>query len=235
MSIDYNKCLAAAIKELAAIDEKLKSPTKGKQKYTMVKDRVRIFRKHFGVDAQIDTTQVIEQYYVRSETTISIGGDRVANGIAEEDRRFGMVNKTSAAENAETSSIGRALANLGLQGGEYPSGDELLIAIEQQSKELPDDKTDVYSQSGKSDHAIKTNKGSNGSQLDQALPPGWDELSIAEKVRHFSSNINNAFSPGEVDKIATGYQSWITTLASNNKKEVKKIYDDKIKELTPNA
>ena len=234
MVVDYNKCLAAAIKELAAIDEKLKSPTKGKQKYTMVKDRVRIFRKHFGVDAQIDTTQVIEQYYVRSETTISIGGDRVANGIAEEDRRFGMVNKTSAAENAETSSIGRALANLGLQGGEYPSGDELLIAIEQQSKELPDNNS-IRSQSGKSDHAIKTNKGSNGSQLDQALPPGWDDLGIAEKVHHFSSNINKAFSPGEVDKIATGYQSWITTLASDSKKEVKKIYDNKIKELTPNA
>ena len=234
MSIDYNKCLAAAIKELAAIDEKLKSPTKGKQKYTMVKDRVRIFRKHFGVNAQIDTTQVIDQHYVRSETTISIGDNRVANGIAEEDRRFGMVNKTSAAENAETSSIGRALANLGLQGGEYPSGDELLIAIKQQTKELPDS-NNVYSQSGKSDHAIKTNKGSNGSQLDQALPPGWDDLDIAEKVRLFSSNINEAFSPGDVDKIATGYQSWITTLASNNKKEVKKIYDDKIKELTPNA
>ena len=234
MVVDYNKCLAAAIKELAAIDEKLKSPTKGKQKYTMVKDRVRIFRKHFGVDAQIDTTQVIDQHYVRSETTISIGDNRVANGIAEEDRRFGMVNKTSAAENAETSSIGRALANLGLQGGEYPSGDELLIAIEQQSKELPDNNS-IRSQSGKSDHAIKTNKGSNGSQLDQALPPGWDDLGIAEKVHHFSSNINKAFSPGEVDKIATGYQSWITTLASDSKKEVKKIYDNKIKELTPNA
>ena len=230
---NFNTILAAATKELAGIDEKLKSPTKGKQKYTMVKDRVRIFRKHFGVDAQIDTSQTYDQYYVRSETTISIGGERVANGIAEEDRRFGAVNKSSAPENAETSSIGRALANLGLQGGEYPSGDELLIAIKQQDKKFPAD-TNVVS-AGKPDHADSTNQGSDGSQLDQDLPPGWDDLGIAEKVTHFSSSINKAFSPGEVDKIATSYQSWIKTLASNNKKEVKKIYDNKIKELTPNA
>ena len=234
MSNDFNKTLAAATLDLATIDKKLKVDTKGKQKYTMVKDRVRIFRKHFGVDAQIDTSQTYDQYYVRSETTISIGGERVANGIAEEDRRFGMVNKSSAPENAETSSIGRALANLGLQGGEYPSGDELLIAIKQQDKKFPADKDDVVS-AGKPDHADSTNQGSDGSQLDQDLPPGWDDLGIAEKVTHFSSSINKAFSPGEVDKIATSYQSWITTLASNNKKEVKKIYDDKIKELTPNA
>lgn len=231
---NFNKILAAATLDLATIDKKLKVDTKGKQKYTMVKDRVRIFRKHFGVDAQIDTSQTYDQYYVRSETTISIGGERVANGIAEEDRRFGMVNKSSAPENAETSSIGRALANLGLQGGEYPSGDELLIAIKQQDKKFPAKKEYIIS-AGKPDHADSTNQGSDGSQLDQDLPPGWDDLGIAEKVIHFSSSINKAFSPGEVDKVATSYQSWIKTLASNNKKEVKKIYDDKIKELTPNA
>ena len=70
---------------------------------------------------------------------------KLLNGIAEEDRRFGMVNKTSAAENCETSAIGRALSNLGLQGGEYPSGDELLIALEQQKKKIPVDKEKLSS------------------------------------------------------------------------------------------
>ena len=204
MSIDYNKCLAAAIKELAAIDEKLKSPAKGKQKYTMVKDRVRIFRKHFGVNAQIDTTQTYDQYYVRSETTISIGDNRVANGIAEEDRRFGAVNKSSAAENCETSAIGRALANLGLQGGEYPSGDELLIAIEQQSKEFPVD-NNVYSQTGKPDDASGSGNKSAAasSQHHQDLPPGWDEMDLVTQIQKFSSVIENANHPGQVDKLKT--------------------------------
>ena len=209
MSIDYNKCLAAAIKELAAIDEKLKSPAKGKQKYTMVKDRVRIFRKHFGVNAQIDTTQTYDQYYVRSETTISIGDNRVANGIAEEDRRFGAVNKSSAAENCETSAIGRALANLGLQGGEYPSGDELLIAIEQQSKEFPVD-NNVYSQTGKPDDASGSGNKSAAasSQHRQDLPPGWDEMDLVTQIQKFSSVIENANHPGQVDKLKTPYEPW---------------------------
>lgn len=209
MSIDFNKTLAAATLELANIDKKLKVSTKGTKKYTMVADRIRIFRKHFGVDAQIDTTQTFDENYVRSETTISVGGDRVANGIAEEDRRFGPVNKTSAAENAETSSIGRALSNLGLQGGEYPSGDELLIAIKQQEKEFPVD-NNVYSQAGKPDDASGSRNKSTAasSQHHQDLPPGWDEMDLVTQIQTFSSVIEKATHPGQVDKLKTPYEPW---------------------------
>ena len=205
---DFNKKLSDAILELANIDKKLKVATKGSKKYTMVADRVRIFRKHFGVDAQIDTTQTFDESYVRSETTISVGGDRVANGIAEEDRRFGPVNKTSAAENAETSSIGRALANLGLQGGEYPSGDELLIAIEQQEKEIPAANNVVSA--GKPDDASGSRNKSTAasSQHHQDLPPGWDAMDLVTQIQKFSSVIENASHPGQVDKLKTPYEPW---------------------------
>jgi hypothetical protein len=45
--------------------------------------------------------------------------------MAEEIRGQGNVNKTSALENCETSAIGRALASLGLAGGEYASANEM--------------------------------------------------------------------------------------------------------------
>ena len=45
--------------------------------------------------------------------------------MAEEIRGQGLVNTTSALENAETSAIGRALASLGLAGGEYASANEM--------------------------------------------------------------------------------------------------------------
>ena len=205
---DFNKKLSDAISELAAIDEKLKSPTKGKQKYTMVKDRVRIFRKHFGLDAQIDTTQTFDENYVRSETTISVGGDRVANGIAEEDRRFGPVNKTSAAENCETSAIGRALSNLGLQGGEYPSGDELLIALEQQKKKIPVDKEKLSSGKPGGASGSRNKSAAASSQHHQDLPPGWEQMKLADQVQHFSSVIEKATHPGQVDKLKTPYEPW---------------------------
>jgi hypothetical protein len=56
-------------------------------------------------------------------------GTVIGCGYAEEIRGQGYVNKTSAVENAETSSIGRALASLGLSGGEYASSLEMDIAI----------------------------------------------------------------------------------------------------------
>ena len=43
-----------------------------------------------------------------------------------------MINKTSAVENAETSSVGRMLANLGLHGGSYASHEEVKNAIDAQ-------------------------------------------------------------------------------------------------------
>tara|TARA_R100000773_G_C4219712_1_gene118334 strand:- start:1994 stop:2605 length:612 start_codon:yes stop_codon:yes gene_type:complete len=53
----------------------------------------------------------------------------IATGMAEEDRAFGKINKTSALENAETSAVGRALAFLGLGGSEIASADEVSNAI----------------------------------------------------------------------------------------------------------
>jgi len=49
----------------------------------------------------------------------------LGTGHASEVIGEGHVNKTSALENAETSAIGRALASMGIHGGEYASANEL--------------------------------------------------------------------------------------------------------------
>jgi len=58
--------------------------------------------------------------------------------MAEEIRGQGMVNTTSALENAETSAIGRALASLGLAGGEYASANEL-DAVERKTQAMKEE------------------------------------------------------------------------------------------------
>jgi len=63
---------------------------------------------------------------------------KVGAGMAEEIRGQGMVNTTSALENAETSAIGRALASLGLAGGEYASANEL-DAVERKTEALKEE------------------------------------------------------------------------------------------------
>lgn len=58
------------------------------------------------------------------------------SGLAEEYRNDGNVNATSAVENAESSAIGRALASLGLHGGEYPTADEMNKALNSNRKSM---------------------------------------------------------------------------------------------------
>lgn len=107
----------------------------GGKKYLMVKDRVIIFRHHYADDwgietkmIQADENRVIVQAKVTNSDGLTIG-----SGLGEEQRDDRGVNSTSALENAETSAIGRALASLGLHGGEYASADEMVQAMSGQN------------------------------------------------------------------------------------------------------
>ena len=225
---DLNKILGQAVKKVAEIEKKLKVPTKGGKSYVMVQDRMRIFRNHFGLDARVITEQTYDGVYVRSISSIWVNDNLVANGIAEENRNANFINKQSAAEVAETSSIGRALSNLGLMGSEYPSGDEMLQALSQQEQEREKSLNDL------SDHVDVDNKVNSGSQLDQIDSPGFEEKTLADQVKIFSSKLNETKSPGEVNKVATKFKSWIESLTGSDKKEVIDMYKLQLK-VTTNA
>jgi hypothetical protein len=77
---------------------------------------------------KIDDDQcVIKTQIVNPESKI------VATGHAQEFRKASQINGTSYVENCETSSIGRALACLGLAGSEFASANEVVNAIHQQT------------------------------------------------------------------------------------------------------
>ena len=102
--------------------------SRGGKLYTMVQDRVLEWRKVFGCQHGIsavilsdDGNAVVVQATITDEQ-----GRVIGSGMAEEIRGASGVNKTSALENCETSAIGRALASLGLHGGEYASVQEIV-------------------------------------------------------------------------------------------------------------
>lgn len=108
-----------------------KMDIKGKG-YTQVATRLEIFRKHFGLDYSI-ITEVLPLWQenenlitVQAKIVNAETGIPVACGLAQEDKTKSKINWTSAMEVAETSAIGRALACLGLHGGEYASLDEMI-------------------------------------------------------------------------------------------------------------
>ena len=121
---------------------------KGNKMYLEVKHRITILRRHYAIALGIDTTLIeANDKFVGVQARIADPDGRViASGMAEEYRDKGPVNKTSALENCESSAIGRALASLGLHGGEYASANELdavdrktEIQNQETPKPMPDD------------------------------------------------------------------------------------------------
>jgi hypothetical protein len=102
-------------------------PTKGGKQYTMVAQRIEAFRKAVGADAGIETDLIVDdgnRVLIKCSIKRS-DGFTVATGYAEEVRNSTQINKGAAIENCETSAVGRALAALGLHGGEYASVQEI--------------------------------------------------------------------------------------------------------------
>ena len=126
--------LREAMAAMANLKDSSKQLVRGGKYYATVATRVEIFRQHCnaGIETVLeldDGTKIQMRAIIRTPD-----GTVVASGYAEEVRSDRGVNSTSALENGETSAIGRALANLGLLGGEYASADELQNALDQQSK-----------------------------------------------------------------------------------------------------
>lgn len=126
-----NQKLMEMMEFIAALKDTRGIKQKGGKLYTTVADRVEALRRFGDLDFSIETSLVNYQPGAESVTmraVVRFNGEIVATGHAEEWRKDGYVNQTSALENAETSAIGRALAALGLHGGEYASFNEIEIA-----------------------------------------------------------------------------------------------------------
>jgi len=116
-----------AMAEVQRLHESHGITQRGGKKYTQVVHRMEAFRRVFGTDLGINTEILVDdgQRVVVKASIIDSNCNRIGAGMAEEIRGQGNVNKTSALENCETSAIGRALASIGLAGGEYASSNEI--------------------------------------------------------------------------------------------------------------
>ena len=103
--------------------------------YETVAERIKRFYKDYP-DGRIVTRNLTQQHdraiatWVVEAVIYLNAGDQVAGvpkatGLAFEVDGLGMANKTSALENAETSAIGRALANAGYFGDKKASREEM--------------------------------------------------------------------------------------------------------------
>ena len=100
---------------------------RGGKQYTEVAKRVEAFRMSFGGDYGI-TTEIVHndgKTVIVRALIADKDGFVVGSGLAEEIRGSSHITKTSAVEVCETSAIGRALASMGMHGGQYASSNEM--------------------------------------------------------------------------------------------------------------
>lgn len=131
---DPNDALMAAMED---VEKAVGISIHGKS-YKQVAARVLAFRKHFGTNGRLRIADCSEDDGGRISMRAVVelvgpaGWVEVAEGRAEEVRDSSAITKTSAMEVCETSAYGRALANLGLHGGEFASANEVENAVAKQ-------------------------------------------------------------------------------------------------------
>lgn len=136
----------------------------------------------------------------KAKVTTSCG---IFTGYAYEREGASQINKTSALENCETSSIGRAIAAAGYSGTEYASANEVQNAINQQKNDTfsttdiaPRPLTKQYAEMIKDLTQYKDHKSLNKSQK--------------EKI---SSLLDKQLSMRDKNKIETYYENTLNLVA----------------------
>ncbi|MFW6233137.1 MAG: hypothetical protein ACOC3Z_00575 [Nanoarchaeota archaeon] len=106
---------------------------KGKE-YVMVNERIKYFRKNYPTYSIVsEIVELNEKQATFKSSILNESGQVLATGHAQEKADSSFINKTSYIENAETSSWGRALANMGIGiDVSMASADEVANAINNQ-------------------------------------------------------------------------------------------------------
>ena len=222
--------LKEAILEVSKLSPKDKVRIHNKY-YATVNTRNHIFRKYFGTDASyisrvefrdpiFHNDKMIFAGSVVATTELWIKKNMIAVGIAEEIRNSSPVNKTSATENAMTSSLGICLARAGLDGGEFASADEMQIAAH----------------NGKAIDELNNNDASDTQEKDKKhIPPIKDYeddfspgVSESEFAR-ISAALDGVKHLGQLGSVYTKDE-----IPIESNEQLKKIYENKRALLTRN-
>ena len=121
--MDTKQHINEAMDEISGLNKAGKAGTqdiKGKT-YTKVAARVEVFRKHLGLEYGLDSQISSFEGGVLCKVFVTKGEDVIGSGHAYTTG----ITKEKGLEKLESTAVGRAMASLGLAGGEYASDAEM--------------------------------------------------------------------------------------------------------------
>ena len=191
------------MKEISELNKTHGIAQRGGKKYTQVKDRVDGFRKHCEFNYGIETFKEVDdgKRIVFKAMIKDLEGTVIGCGYAEEIRGQGYVNKTSAVENCETSSIGRALSSCGLSGGEYASSMEMDIAKNKKKG---------------TDRAVSTQNRGKSTRTNQDLKDAIHEAENTKYSLSFPGNKSGKYPDAET--AISAVNEWLWTVETYDEK-----------------
>lgn len=191
---------------------------RGGKKYTQVVHRMEAFRTVFGLELGVDTKilvddgqRVVVKAIITDRENLVVGA-----GMAEEIRGQGPVNKTSALENCETSAIGRALASIGLAGGEYASINEI-DAVSRKSNAMEQNRAAAPSAVPNAPD-VKVEDSSPSPEQPPEPPKEEDEFTRVDKELYLNAanELRNCKTVGLVHNLFAEYKDRIKEVKSRN-------------------
>ena len=173
---------------------------KGGKQYTEVAKRVEVFRREFGGEYGIQTNIEVNDgnaVVVRAKIVERENGFVVGSGLAEEIRGSSYITKTSAVEVCETSAIGRALASLGLHGGQYASANEM-VGVERKKEAIKHKPIETPEQRGIK--LMKFIENATADNFDAMFDKAFKLITeIAETDKAFSDKIASAWENKSIE------------------------------------
>ena len=179
----------------------------GKKQYLMVKDRIELFRITFADDYGIQTNveiRDIPQYglcFLASAKIVRPDGYVVSTGHSMATYGMSKMMDQSPIEIAETSAIGRALAGLGLHGGEFASAIEIEKASFESAIGNSAESTGYVSTNSAGSLPQRTYQGEATVQ-NNAPPPRIPEVSTGLFKPYVPTDIYNTDPWEELGKVA---------------------------------
>lgn len=204
------------------------------EEYATVRERVEAFRLAYP------TGRIVTELVSRTRTRVTFRAlvyrstaepDPAATGWASEREGDGEINQASCLENAETSAVGRALANLGFSASRAAArGAEVTGAAHTRSvaRLVREGAADAHDDAGRRAafdarqrhaDAVKDAQAAVRAAERAGLPP-------AEATRHMRVLTGRSVPPSEITRIERALRAWLDERFSRPAPEVPPSVDD---------